>query len=414
MNVLEKIYANNELYIYGSPGMGKSHLLVLSAKGLAEGNEEVTILVPTHAAKKVLKGMIDEIVLNKKLKDKIYVMTIHAYNGLAPFELEDKDDDREPETEFKKATDGAEPTRFVFIDEVGMVDQSMIMETLFKTRRDIPDAHFVYFGDKNQLEPVNGKLYHSLETMEHIELTKQWRQKLAGTALSKSIDSFKDAIENGSEYVGTLYPDDETLEEVESLLPLVTDGDVSLVACWTNATVIAYNNEVQRVKTGSSDIKIGDEVILYEPLQIFIKDVRGSNAIVNVANNGDIVTVTDITVGDKPWNRGVTLYTLTTENGKVSVDGIRLNDKSIPNFAWNTFLDSNSGSKKGNWKLFKMKCLDFRLPYSRTVHKCQGLSIDKIGVNIDDISRAMFDKNLYNRLMFVALSRATTKVYYVK
>jgi hypothetical protein len=398
--ILDRMNIDNQVFVYGLGGCGKS---VTLSKLVEILDDSITILAPTNAAKKVIKKMIKD-------SDNIQFGTLHQYLGLAGVDKEDIPLGMQPgETKFEKVKDGMCATKYVLIDEIGMVDGSMVYDVIAKSSDENIESKFIYFGDKMQLLPVNGEQFDLLDIIPSVHLEKQWRQKLSNTSLSNSIKTFTDAISDGSNVVGKLLECDNTLEEVESLIDLYCDGSVDVIGCWTNATVVAYNEAIQEKLNGTTDVQAGDTLLLYEPIVTWVKDTNGKYGAKVLANNGDFVQVSRV------YKRnGLNMYDLIIDD-KVEEYGFYLSNPLDKNYAWKLYEKLNPfRSNNKSWGFFKNNCIDARLPYSRTIHKLQGSTVKSIGLNVNDIDRAMFDKDLYNRLMYVGLSRATDKVYYVR
>lgn len=58
--------------------------------------------------------------------------------------------------------------------------------------------------------------------------------------------------------------------------------------------------------------------------------------------------------------------------------------------------------------------LDLRHSYACTVHKAQGSTYDTVYVDLDDLYKAIRNKDMYNRLLYVAVSRAAKKVVFTE
>ena len=54
---------------------------------------------------------------------------------------------------------------------------------------------------------------------------------------------------------------------------------------------------------------------------------------------------------------------------------------------------------------------DLRKPYAQTIHKSQGSTYKDVLIYLDDLKQCETKKDR-NRLLYVAFSRATNKVYY--
>jgi hypothetical protein len=70
-----------------------------------------------------------------------------------------------------------------------------------------------------------------------------------------------------------------------------------------------------------------------------------------------------------------------------------------------------SGQSWGKfWKL-KAKYVDIKYAYAYTIHKTQGTTVQEIYINLKDISNNVYDQELLHRLIYVAVTRAKTKVH---
>jgi len=78
---------------------------------------------------------------------------------------------------------------------------------------------------------------------------------------------------------------------------------------------------------------------------------------------------------------------------------------------YNNYLKSLS--KEKNWPLYfnlKEAIADLRPSYACTVNKAQGKTYNTVFLNLENISKC-FDRDTLNRLLYVAFTRATDKIY---
>lgn len=69
----------------------------------------------------------------------------------------------------------------------------------------------------------------------------------------------------------------------------------------------------------------------------------------------------------------------------------------------------NKAKQTGTWDLYHSMA-DLRLPYAQTIHKAQGSTYKEVFIYLDDLKQCETKKER-NRLLYVAFSRATDRVY---
>lgn len=384
MTAYEKaINTDEDLFIDGMGGTGKSTVLARIAQKLGL---RCCVLAPTNAAvKRIAEELPDE--------HGLILSTIHRALRYSASDVKDDPDGVEDalELSFMRNThDRSILTEIVIIDEAGMVNSEFIEEIKKECRR------VIFFGDLCQLEPVEGEQYN-FENVEQIELTQQMRQNFTDTALYRSIMSFRTMIKDNRLDRGKMHYDGKTVIEVDSLARHFIDKmDIDVIGSFTNDVVIQTNEFIKDKLSGTKEIVVGDKLLLYAPV---INDAYD-----NVSSNGEIVEV------KSSYFNGYLGRTQYRFHGVHCEDRMIFNTSKDCYSYWEDKMKHNP-SKKIGWRTFKKASVIARPVYCRTVHKLQGSTFNTIGVNHHDISGKTFDIDTYNRLMYVALSRAKSRVY---
>lgn len=416
-----------EMYITGVAGTGKTSELNELMLYCDEHTLPCVAVAFTHKACGVLRS---------KLHKKAQVQTLHAFLKKCPTV--------NSAALKKEHVDGnaqvAEPERpkVLFIDEFSMVGERDFV--------DISDLQYdeegnlvtkvVYIGDPNQLPPVRDSKAVEPSGNYWVKLTTIHRQS-AGNPLIDTLLALNDYI-NGAE--------PKPLEEHAALKRGVDIVDLykvssrsKVILAYTNAQVECLNAEIQ----GRTVPLPGD--MLFSPTlrkMGHMADMeRKSEAIVGI--RGDLLEMgskykTLETLHEIPEVR---FFLLEDEEGDIMPraavfghDRYLQTQQRLAKRA--VFVNQEIKSKHGidpkewsrdNWKTdlaqarrkawaqylaFKdyVVCLDFA--HAMTVHKSQGSTYEDVFLDIEDMARCIkSDYTMYLKLLYVAVSRASKRVY---
>lgn len=388
------------VYISGSAGSGKSFVLGEITKDLQSQGLSIVAAAYSHKAKGVLDKSINTggTEVPAMGGKKVPAVTIAVLLGYA---LEDNDGS--PATvnvdkggNLKQVKEPMEADVCI-VDEVGTVPKALMEEITSRYKK------VIAVGDLYQLEAI-GDEQMDMSDYKVVELTENMRQGGKATTLTKKIEIFKNAVKTG-EFEQDSLEDDNSFNRVKSLIDLFIQGKIEVIACFTNKTVEAYNNEIQRHKTGGTIPVTGDTLVLQRP----VFDIN-DGGYTNVRHNGDEFIV------ESTRANGQNDLVIGTEFG----ERILFSKNQFKDGIFNIWKEkykyskenSDAGNKTYSWMQFKSKAIEAKLPYAQTVHKLLGSTYNTVGINGQDISIALnFSKDSYFRLIYVALSRAKDKVY---
>ena len=243
----------------------------------------------------------------------------------------------------------------------------------------------IYVGDKNQLTPVglnHAPVYYA--DIALVELTETIRQQNA-PEIGDYCDKLREAITSNSDMPSIVlgkeivYLNPKQFEQQIKQDFANFDGSQKILGV-KNTTVQKYNNLL------ASKIKAGD---------ILINNTY--HRYLNIANNAPVfiqeVIAEETVLG-------------------VKVTTCRINSTGyvhIPKSATGMSRAYNQVKNTEDCNTFN-QFMDLRQPYAQTIHKAQGSTYSTVYIHLDDLN-AIETKKERNRLLYVAFSRATDKVY---
>lgn len=303
----------------------------------------------------------------------------------------------------------------VYIDEISMVSHELLMAVI----RGVPNAEeIIMFGDMAQLPPVKAKYWfdgNDLPPIKKIELTKQWRQK----------DDLKFAKALNAIRIG-----DATTKDLDFINKKSQMFDDGIVLAFQNRVVDAINSE--RVKELGEVIefkaKYGgsmkpNDCIADETLQLAkgAKVIMLNNDIEHRWVNGTSATIEyvgideiKVLIGDAVYSVNMHQWqkhkpmrvTAEREEQILNVDIPKLKSTRPLSSARSKYIDKQIKTlefavKTGTEYVIVGSCEQYpvKLAYALTVHKSQGMTLDKVFIIPDGF-------NLNHGIGYVALSRA--------
>jgi hypothetical protein len=420
----------SEMYIVGVAGTGKTISLGELIEYCNENKITTVTCAFTHKAVKVLASKLP------KQKKYNKVQTLHSYLKKVPT-INDK------ATEVQHVDGNArvgisEVTKVIFIDEFSMVGEKDYVDINTTQWSEVGKllTKAVYIGDPNQLPPVKDVEVITPKGKYRCYLTKIHRQE-KDNPLIDTLMSINGMIDG------------------EKPKPLVEHSNfirgkdiVDLYRkCKTSKVLLAYTNEkVQSLNAelqGRSEPKLGDEVFVstlrYHALVTAINDRADEIRTIKnekLALNSKYNTLETLHLID-----GIQFYDLQDENlntttravvfghrnyldksDELAREAVKYNRVIEKQFKmdptqWAKANYKHELAKKRSdaWKKYLsfkycVICVDF--PHALTVHKSQGSTYENVFLDMKDLGKCA-DKNydLYLRLMYVAVSRASDKVY---
>lgn len=284
----------------------------------------------------------------------------------------------------------------IFIDEASYID--------FKLLKWIKDlticCKIVFIGDPAQLSPVKGG--NSTPVFEHnwpmIKLTEVVRQSHNNPIIDLAT-AFRDTV-NGDQFP-SFVPDGHHIRHysrddfdnaiVAEFSRPDWERDDAKVLAWTNKTVIAYNHAIRQHLEGVPELQVGDYAVCN-------KFISNKNCTVRTDETVLITAIdTCITEAIPGWmvemnNKHITFLPRSLDE----VRAYKTRVKKAENFGRLQYIDKN-------W-------IDLRAAYACTINKAQGSTYKTVFLDLDDVKKCN-QPNLVARMLYVAVSRASDKVY---
>lgn len=416
-----------EMYITGVAGTGKTTSLAEVLEYCDKNEIECITTAYTHKACSVLAS---------KLPETAKIATLHSFLSKRPT-IND-------EATVIAHVDGnrqhgkPEEVAVLFIDEFSMVgerDFLSISELMYDLEGEIK-MKVVYIGDPNQLPPVKDMKAVTPKGKYWVKLTQVHRQAL-GNPLIKTLLDLNDYI-NGVE--------PKPLEE-HTRFKRGVDLEAEYKKCNKFKVALAYTNE--RVEDLNASIEgkmlpeVGDRLFCPTLRQYFtlVEISDSSTGIVNIAGKlleldskykeleklHQIGQVVFYTVEDEAGNElplaGVFGHKSFLNVQQMLADNAVTLNKQIKNefdITPRSWAEQNRDSSLAKdrakaWSMYlafknNVVCLDFA--HATTVHKAQGSTYDTVFIDMKDMARcADKDYNMYLKLLYVAISRASEMVY---
>lgn len=399
----------------GGAGVGKtflmSHLVRQTMKeyatacallGIKEEFDSLVFTATTNKAAEVLEQSLG-----------LPVQTIHSYLNLKVTE-----NLKTGKTDVEKT--GAWKIRrrlIVFIDECSMVDRKLydiIMESL-------QDSKIVFVGDHAQMAPVKEKtspVFVDVDPSNFIFLSQPVRN--AGSpALIALCAQLRETVETGIFHPMAAVPGTiDYLDDVEmpaALHHYFKDLEPSArVLCYTNTRVEAFNEFIrQEVRGLPLEFGKGDTLVV---AQTHMTRLNSKEVTLNVEREAQLLNVGKVREdhnymagcldGEPLRYREATIKLLSGVQAELPVLIPTDKDKlaSVLKFF----------SKERLWHSYfelKGKYIDLRDKAACTVYKSQGSTYETVFVDLGNIGTS-WDAKQVARMLFVAVSRATTRVFF--
>ena len=270
------------------------------------------------------------------------------------------------------------------IDECSMIDNDLL--DFIDDAVDNYNTKIIFVGDSTQLPPVGCSSSPVFErghpSFKLTELIRQKKGELADlcTALRISVEK--------QELTDEICIDDIEIQHLPyKQFMAAVEKDMSAdewtyskskYIAYTNAETVRVNNRIKALVQGNPRIQKGDHVVnnkYFKTPHVTLK-------------TDEMVYVSDAQEVTLPEGIDVT---------QVTVKGNRF-------YVPHKYSDLNTETKA--------TLIDLRPMYACTVHKAQGSTFETVYININDIKKSMRDFNMFLRLLYVAVSRASKKVVF--
>lgn len=285
-----------------------------------------------------------------------------------------------------------------FTNNIVIVDEcSMVTSELFKQICKNTHNKYIFIGDRYQLPPVNESISPIYSTdAKIVELNTIMRTK----DLTKLYFKAKDMVKNEDTLIQIgLNKDIYHIEDFDSLINILASKDDYLICSYTNKSVLNYAYKILTAK-GLPYYNTQTTYVLNEGIHSF--------------GTRDFNTDDEVTLKYTPQNATVDGFSNTMivkSNGECGV----LVPKDPTKLSQILKIIYDECSKNKDWVAYfqvKNHTADLRPAFSRTVHKAQGSTVDKVIIDLDDF-KCCRDKDTLRRLLYVAITRAKSKIIFV-
>lgn len=422
-----------DMFISGVAGTGKTTSLGELLKYCIDNKITTVTCAYTHKAVNVLAKKVPFTDLN-------VVCTLHSFLKKRP--TINSEATKVKEVEGNAQVDIPKEVHVVFIDEFSMVgerDYVDLVDLQYDEDANIA-TKIVWIGDPNQLPPVKDMQTIFPKGDYCVQLTKVYRQA-GDNQLIDTLMSLNDFINDGEP--ARLEPHDTFIRNTNIVDKYRACNTGKVLLAYTNARVEELNAEIQ----GYEQPLVGDA--------LFSPTVRTLYSLEAIDKFEDVEYVIKVN-GDLLMRDEDKYKTFETLKDLPKVQFFLLNDSEMRVsqraivFGHATYLDMNQELidkavkankaiekqypgvnlrdwSKANWSdpLAKERakawreyltykqcviCIDFT--HAMTVHKSQGSTYENVFLDMDDIGKcANSDYQLYLKLLYVAISRASDTVY---
>lgn len=399
--LLEFCYSQEKyICLSGMPGTGKTYLLNKLASQLDTINTvlkiagrtpfiDIRFTATTNKAAAVLKETLDS----------EFATTVYKLFGI---KVTNDYRTGEEKLDFTRAI--TVPDSLIIIDEASMLSY----EVLEYINKYAIRSKVIFVGDKNQLPTVSGTSADVFNRFKVIELTKIMRQK---PSLAKAIKNAKNALEAG-EMIDLPSMESESiirLNKSDFLDSIVNMGLNDKILCYTNNKCIAYNSHI-RNELGLPTTPIKGDLCISKGR--VVSQYGDSQIVLNAEESFPIVDVKPIEkyiyIGDCKY--GVKEY-LTHKGAFFGLEKPEL----YPLLLKSSYAKCKEIKDYTGYIYIKENILDPRFYYSSTIHSAQGSTYDNVYIDLNDIVKGRgATKETKNKLLYVAISRAKNKIYFVE
>lgn len=290
----------------------------------------------------------------------------------------------------------------VFVDEGSMIDTPLLKEL----RESTHNCKIVFVGDHCQMSPVKeavSPIYK--KAMPFFELTEPMRNS-GQPALMNICTQLRSTVETGEFYPIELVPGViDRLYGVDMETAIEHYFEKQNTNCrflaYTNEKVESYNNYIRQLRQLPDEHTVGEILVNNSA-------VRCKDTMISVEEELEIIDISEPTEEeiDSETTLPVRMYTMKSKyatyfNVPVPIDKSYYQD-----------LVKYYKSHKMWHPFFKLKNTypDLRPRDAATIHKAQGSSYDVVFIDLDSLSQKCHRPDQAARLLYVAFSRARTRV----
>jgi hypothetical protein len=416
------------MYITGPAGTGKTTALANLVQHCVDNELSYVVCAYTHKACDILKS---------KLPLAANVKTLHSLLKKRPTINELAI--RVEHIQTSKASGTPSSPQVVFIDEYSMVGERDFMDIGLMQDPDytgVPVTKVVYIGDSNQLPPVGDTQAIAPGPPYWVKLTHIYRQE-GQEGLLDVLAKLVDYI-NGSK-PEPLQPNSQFIRNVDLVSAYKSSSSDKVLLAYTNQKVQDLNAEIAGKATpenndvvyspttkkhytikGTADYKLIAMVMTpwngllipnskYKTLE-HLRTIDGLIAYI-VKDEEDEYLNWVCVFGHANYNNRLKQLATAAAQSNAAIAAEYSTD--VKSWATANRTHPLARARAKAWRdymTFKdcVICLDF--PYASTVHKAQGSTYEEVYVDMEDLQRCQ-DTQLYLKLLYVAISRASQKCY---
>lgn len=365
------------LVIDGPAGAGKGYLLRYLMS--QQGQHELNLIVNTVSSEKLppvfATATTNEAVTSMGI---VGASTIYRHAGIRPNGRKGFFTNKIVNT--KK--------QIIIVDEASFINE----EAFNVIVRQFPNSKFIWVMDQYQLAPIGSSIPHvsTLDTT-WITLTEVNRSK---GALSKLVYDLRDNVRTRTGTALGSYHNGNDIIVVDSNCQFNQMMKQDYLADQSNIATLCFRNEM---------VDGYNKAIHSKVLQFPEYPAKGQQVItkayalgIPVGSRGTILHVADQEL----------LYSNKEDKYKIPCKYIQT---TLGEFYDADLSVLSSADRKILNSYYEGQLNNLSLPYAMTVHKSQGRTIDTVYVHAHDINTS-WDKEMVRRLLYVGISRATTKV----
>lgn len=405
------------IIIDGSGGVGKSFMVNYICNNLIEDykcscqisgkNPEYRFIIPTATTNKACES------LSQYLKTS--VQTIHNYLGLVVF-----DDYETGETSVVPSRSyRTRHNEVILIDEASMINKVTFEYIKKALLKEDCNCKVIYVGDKYQLPPVKEDISQVyLQGYEELSLTKLLRasnQELINinkAAKQLVIDGTEIPVKEG---LNVHFLNDTTAPKY-IINNFKNPDHNNLICCYTNKSVIAYNNYCKQIRGITTPYVKGEHYVCNNVVHMSDSNHENLSVIFHVEDECKITNIDFHPQQVKVYENN------TVEAYRAEIENLSCGSKFV------VYLPTDINKHLEQIKLIKKQAMqdkelwrvyyamknffpDMRPRDAKTIHKAQGSSVEDVFIDLNDLSHC-YDKNVTRRLLYVAISRARKNVHF--
>ena len=412
-------YSKGVFLINGPAGSGKTFLASEIIKHFISHGKTVLGLSPTHQAAAQLRNNLTEY-----MDVGIRVNTVASY-----LQVKKEINPISGKPQFVEGKGGGKDKikfyNVIIVDESSMINEYQVKKIFLSSPRSL----IIFFGDYNQLQPVSGNSSINFFKNEDI-ITLDEIERFDGDIL-QYCNQLRDTMcyppQNSSE-ISIISGLDNAYQNIYNhIINNDSNPDSICYLGFTNNSVKYMRNKLQLALYGNYDFYKDQYIKLETPTehgfngdinrildvktkQILLFDNMIFDAYVLTIQNihtGFIEEITTVNYEDREYIEDIlkNLYTLAEQRYAEfnSIPNKKSYNYKVQKYMWVDVLDM----VKSTYNLALVTC-----PYSSTIHKSQGRTIENVYANITNINT--YGRTIKKNLMYVAASRTSKKLYVVK